>query len=71
VTRCYQIRDDRFGLCLIEAPTAAAAMRAFLSRKIHAALQPGDYKIADYHDGTASVLFRGFEYRSYQAVPAS
>jgi hypothetical protein len=40
-------------------------------QKVHAALQPGDYKIADYHDGAASVLFRCFEYRSYEAVPAS
>jgi hypothetical protein len=69
--RCYQIRDDAFGLCLIEASTRAAAMRGFLSTKVHAALESGDYKIADYHDGTASVLFRGFEYRSYEAVPAS
>jgi len=46
-------------------------MRAFLSGKVHAGLQPGDYKIADFHDGSASVHFRGFEYRSYQAVPAS
>jgi hypothetical protein len=66
---CYQISDDAFGLSLIEAPTAAAAMRALLPREVHAALQPGDDKIADYHDGTASVLFRGFEYRSHQAVP--
>jgi hypothetical protein len=71
VTGCYQIRDEAFGLCLIGAPTAAAAMRAFLWRKVQAALQPGDYKIADYHDGSASVLFRGFECRSYQAVAAS
>jgi hypothetical protein len=69
--RCYQIRDDTFGLYLVEAPTEAAAMRVFLSRKVHDASQPGDYKIADYHDGTASVLFRGFEYRSYQALRAS
>jgi hypothetical protein len=66
--RCYQIRDDTFGLYLVEAPTKAAAMRAFLSRKDHDASQPGD---ADYHDGTASVLFRGFEDRSYEALPAS
>jgi hypothetical protein len=40
VTGCHQIRDEAFGLCLIEAATAAAAMRAFL-REVDAALQPG------------------------------
>src|SRR5437762_1359404 len=44
----YQIRDDAFGLALIEAPTTAATMHTFLSWKVRAALQPGDYKIANY-----------------------
>jgi len=69
--RCYQIRDQDFGLALYEADSAAEALRAFLAGKVRAALEPGDYKIANFGDGTASVLWRGIEYRTYRAVPAT
>jgi hypothetical protein len=65
----WQIRDDNFGLAIYEADTGGAALAAFLSNKARAT-KPGDLKIAQYGDGTASVLWRGIEYRTYLAEPA-
>jgi hypothetical protein len=67
--RRYQIRDQDFGLAIYEADFAAEALAAFLRVKVSAALRPNDYKVANFHDGTASVLWRGREYRAYKAVP--
>jgi hypothetical protein len=69
--RRYQIRDQDFGLAIYEADSAAEALHAFLADKDRAALEPGDYKVNDFGDGTASVLWRGIECRAYTAVPAT
>jgi hypothetical protein len=69
--RRYQIRDQDFGLAIYEADFAAEALAAFLADKLRAALDPADYKVNDFGDGTASVLWRGIEYRAYTAVPAT
>jgi len=69
--RRYQIRDQDFGLAIYEADFAAEALAAFLADKISAALDPADYKVNDFGDGTASVLLRGIEYRAYTAVHAT
>jgi hypothetical protein len=55
------------GLAIYEGETAAAALAAYLRNKVRAA-NPGDYKIAQFGDGTASVLWRGVEYRNYRAT---
>ena len=68
--RRYQIRDQDFGLAVYEADFAAEALAAFLADKVAAELRPGDYKVNDFGDGTASVLWRGVEYRAYEAVAA-
>jgi hypothetical protein len=71
LTRRYQIRDQDFGLAIYEADFAAEALDAFLADKLRAALEPTDYKVNDFGDGTGSVLWRGIEYRAYTAVPAT
>jgi hypothetical protein len=68
--RRYQIRDQDFGLAIYEADFAAEALAAFLADMVRAALLPNDYKVNDFGDGTASVLWRGVEYRAYEAVAA-
>jgi len=68
--RRYQIRDQDFGLAIYEADFAAEALAAFLADMVGAALLPNDYKVNDFGDGTASVLWRGVEYRGYEAVAA-
>jgi hypothetical protein len=50
--RRYQIRDQDFGLAIYEADFAAEALGAFLADKVRAALEPADYKINDFGDGT-------------------
>lgn len=65
--RRWQIRDDDFGLAIYDGETASAALAAFLRNKVRAA-RPGDYKVAQFGDGTASVLWRGVEYRTYRAI---
>ena len=69
--RRYQIRDQDFGLAIYEADFAAEALGAFLADKVRAAPEPADYKVNDFGDGTASVLWRGSEYRAYTAVPTT
>jgi hypothetical protein len=63
----WQIRDDDFGLAIYEGETAAAALAAFLRNKVRAT-KPGELKVAQFGDGTASVLWRGIEYRNYRAT---
>jgi hypothetical protein len=65
----WQIRDEDFGLAIYEGETASTALAAFLRDKVRAG-NPGDYKIAQFGDGTASVLWRGVEYRKYSSTPA-
>jgi hypothetical protein len=67
--RRFQIRDDRFGLAIYEADTGSEALAAFLKDKVRTTTV-GDLKIAQFGDGTASVLWRGVEYQSYRAMPA-
>jgi hypothetical protein len=69
MTKRWQIRDDDFGLAVYEADTGTAALAAFLANKARGS-KAGDFKIAQYGDGTASVLWRGIEYRTYRAHPA-
>jgi hypothetical protein len=66
-TTRWQIRDDDFGLAIYEGETASAALAAFLRNKVSAA-EPGELKVAQFGDGTASVLWRGVEYRKYWAT---
>jgi hypothetical protein len=42
--RCYQIRDQDFGLAIYEADVAAEALAAFLADMVGAALLPNDYR---------------------------
>jgi len=65
----WQIRDDRFGLAIYQGETASAALAAFLRDKVKAA-KPDELKVAQFGDGTASVLWRGLEYRKYWATSA-
>ena len=69
--RRYQIRDQDFGLAIYEADFAAEALAAFLADNIRAALDTADYKVNDFGEGPASVLWRGIEYRAYTAVHAT
>jgi hypothetical protein len=57
-------------LAIYEADFAAEALAAFLADMVGAALLPNDYNVNDFGDGTASVLWRGVEYRAYEAVAA-
>ena len=57
MTRLYQIRDQDFGLAIYEADFAAEALAAFLADLVGVALLPNDYKVNDFGDGTASVLW--------------
>jgi hypothetical protein len=66
-TRRWQIRDDTRGLAIYTGDSAAQALAAFLRDKVRAS-PPGDYKVAQFGDGTASVLWRGIEYRNYRAT---
>ena len=68
--RRHQVRDQDFGLAIYEADFAAEALAAFLADKLRAALDPA-YKVNDFGDGTASILWRGIEYRAYTAVHAT
>ena len=63
----WQIRDDRYGLAIYESDTASNALAAFLRDKARAA-ESGELKIAQFGDGTATVLWRGIEYQAYRAV---
>jgi hypothetical protein len=69
--RRYQIRDQDFGLAIYEADFAAEALATFLADKLRAALDPADYIVNDFGDETASLLWRGIEYRAYTAVHAT
>ncbi len=45
-------------MAIYEADFAAEALAAFLADLVGAALLPNDYKVNDFGDGTASVLWR-------------
>jgi hypothetical protein len=64
----YFILDDDFSLAIYEGSDAADALTKFLAD--HTKWDPGAYKVAQFGDGTASVLWRGREYRAYEAVAA-
>jgi len=56
----WQIRDDRFGLCLIEAESAQEALRVFV-----ALYKTGnELDIATQEDGDATLFYRGRIYRA-------
>jgi hypothetical protein len=64
----WQIRDERYGLAIYEGDAGSEALAAFLRDKARAA-DSGELKIAQFGDGTATVLWRGVEYQAYRAVP--
>jgi hypothetical protein len=62
----YQIRDERFGLCLEDAETPEAALRVFLLTR-----KGGCPPFTIYHGPhTALVLYHGAKYRAIEAPNA-
>lgn len=62
--RRFQIRDDDFGLALVDADTARDALLTYVADKAKGAVRP---LVEEHDDGAATVVYEGVRYR---AIPA-
>lgn len=61
----FQIRDDDFGLALVEAEDAREALLSFVADKTKGEARP---MVEESGDGAAQIVYQGVRYR---AIPAT
>ena len=64
----FQIRDDDFGLALVDAETAREALLEFVAGKAQADAR---MTVEEQDDGAATVVYDGVRYRAIPAGGAS
>jgi hypothetical protein len=63
----FQIRDDSFGLALVDGEDAREALLSFVADLVKSDVRP---TVTGSDDGVAEVVYAGVRYRAVPAAPA-